>query len=102
MLIFVVKSIPVRCVIEVKNADKSCSERGEINQPVTETFAIVPTNSLFKDVVRTVLLKLGYSIHEASTAKGKDSLLHSWTHESGKTFHTLLPVKNQNFCINLK
>jgi len=36
-----------------------------------ESFAIVPSNTLFKDVVKTVLLKLGYSTNEALSAKGK-------------------------------
>ena len=68
-LFIVVKSIPVRCVIEIRSGD-TCADGG-VCQPETETFAIVPSNSLFRDVVKTVLLKLGYSIHEAITAKGR-------------------------------
>ncbi|XP_067939002.1 homeobox protein dve-1-like [Watersipora subatra] len=64
-----VKSIPIRCMIEVRSGGTSCADGG-LDQPDTETFAIVPTNSLFKDVVKTVLQKLGYSPHEAAAAKG--------------------------------
>lgn len=67
-----VKSIPIRCLIEVKSSEKSCSSStGSSVQPETESFAIVPSNSLFRDVVKTVLGKLGYSPQDAANAKGK-------------------------------
>lgn len=69
-----VKSIPIRCLIEVKSEDRSCATSAGPVQPETESFAIVPSNSLFKDVVTTVLMKLGYSSQDASNAKGRKLL----------------------------
>lgn len=66
------KSIPIRCMIEVLvKDDQGCN--GEAVEK--ESFAIVPSTTLFKDVVKTVLLKLGYSSQDISNAKGKYLLI---------------------------
>ena len=66
-----VKSIPIRCLIEVRSEEKACSFSTGSVPPETESFAIVPSNSLFRDVVKTVLTKLGYSAQDSANAKGK-------------------------------
>lgn len=59
------KSIPIHCVVE---QIQSCSQGGE---PVElDSYAIVPGTAVFSDLVRTALIKLGYSSSEAVGAKG--------------------------------
>lgn len=63
------KSIPIRCLIETVGVEQvACGGSKEIEK---ESFAIVPSSSLFKDVVKTVLLKLGYSSQDVANAKGQ-------------------------------
>lgn len=72
VFVTIVKSIPVRCVIEVKSEESTCkNDTITGGHTETSTFAIIPSKSLFKDVVKTALIKLGYSKREASAAKGK-------------------------------
>lgn len=63
------KSIPIRCLIETVGAEQSFC--GGSKETEKESFAIVPSSSLFKDVVKTVLLKLGYSSQDVANAKGQ-------------------------------
>ena len=81
------KSIPIHCVVE--QVGGSGGSNGDVlpklahsgptpsltrtNGSSTEldTFAIVPGSTLFSDLVRAALVKIGYSATEALGAKGK-------------------------------
>ena len=96
---FAGKSIPIHCVVEQAGRN-GCGPRGpsSVAGPIKsppegmvaprapglgrhngstssgmdlDTFAIVPGSTLFSEVVRTALLKIGYSTTEALGAKGQ-------------------------------
>ncbi|KAK3088085.1 hypothetical protein FSP39_014495 [Pinctada imbricata] len=66
-----VKSLPIHCVIEQTTgpltfeADSSGSSNIEL-----DSYAILPSSTLFSELVRTSLVKLGYSATETINAKG--------------------------------
>ena len=79
MFVFVAgKSKPIHCVID---------HASPANRPVTppsaksnapcetnvelDTYAILPSNTLFSEIVRVALVKLGYTAAEAIGAKGR-------------------------------
>ncbi|KAG8201390.1 hypothetical protein JTE90_016865 [Oedothorax gibbosus] len=64
---FSARSIPVHCVVEQITAQ---GQSVDITQTDTGNYAIIPGNVLFSDLVRTALLKLGYSHPGAQAAKG--------------------------------
>ena len=76
------KSKPIHCVIEhasppskpVTPPSAKSNAPCEINVEL-DTYAILPSNTLFSEIVRVALVKLGYTSAEAIGAKGKLKLL---------------------------
>lgn len=76
------KSVPVHCLIEqVQHTQNTSNSEGHSNnrgsgsshqQPTAEidTYAIISASTPFNEIVKTALLKLGYTPSEASGAKG--------------------------------
>ncbi|KAG1714195.1 DNA-binding protein SATB2 [Nymphon striatum] len=69
-----VRSVPVHCLIEqfqqsVGEAHNTASS-GHLAPVENDTYAIISSTTLFSEIVKTVLLKLGYSLSEATGAKG--------------------------------
>lgn len=65
-LIFLGKSLPVHCIVEQIPGPQACGQHVEL-----DSYAIVPCDTLFNDLVRTALGKLGYSTSQILGAKGK-------------------------------
>ena len=70
------KSLPIRCVVEQYTTGSTGTPvNGERpQQPTlreTDTYAILPANTPFCEIVRTALVKIGYAAPEAMGAKGK-------------------------------
>ncbi|KAF8790222.1 DNA-binding protein SATB2 like protein [Argiope bruennichi] len=63
------RSIPVHCIVEqVTPQGQSVNlSQAAVDQ---DSFAIIPSNALFSEIVHTALSKLGYSSSAALTAKG--------------------------------
>ncbi|XP_035221528.1 uncharacterized protein LOC118194489 isoform X2 [Stegodyphus dumicola] len=59
------KSLPVHCIIEQIPGPQACGQYVEL-----DSYAIVPNDTLFSDLVRTALGKLGYSGAQIVGAKG--------------------------------
>ncbi|XP_015910068.1 uncharacterized protein [Parasteatoda tepidariorum] len=59
------KSLPVHCIIEQNPGPQACGQYVEL-----DSYAIVPCETLFSDLVRTALGKLGYSGSQIVGAKG--------------------------------
>lgn len=66
IFIFVGKSLPVHCIVEQIPGPQACGQHVEL-----DSYAIVPCDTLFNDLVRTALGKLGYSTSQILGAKGK-------------------------------
>ncbi|GBM46410.1 hypothetical protein AVEN_160999-1 [Araneus ventricosus] len=64
------RSIPVHCIVEqVTPQGQSVNlSQAAVDQ---DSFAIIPSNALFSEIVHTALSKLGYSSSAALTAKGE-------------------------------
>lgn len=69
--LFIAKSIPIHCIIE-KTLSKLSRDDHQLTVDV-DSYAIVPHNTPFADIVRTALIKIGYTSVEASRAKGRFS-----------------------------
>lgn len=63
---FLGKSLPVHCIVEQIPGPQACGQHVEL-----DSYAIVPCDTLFNDLVRTALGKLGYSTSQILGAKGK-------------------------------
>ncbi len=81
-LMFVGKSMPIHCVIEqasvsgrpttppsAKNTSTTSPALCDSNVEL-DTYAILPSTTLFSEIVRVALVKLGYTSAEAIGAKG--------------------------------
>ncbi|XP_069106867.1 homeobox protein dve-1-like [Argopecten irradians] len=66
------KSLPVHCIIEQTTGavNFDSPECGANSSVELDSYAILPSTTLFGEVVRTALIKLGYNAAEAITAKG--------------------------------
>lgn len=62
-----VKLLPIRCLVEKVVSGR---KQDTAASTPTENYAVVPGGSLFRDIVQTALIKLGYSIQESASAKG--------------------------------
>lgn len=69
-IIIIGKSLPVHCIIEQIPGPQACGQHVEL-----DSYAIVPCDTPFNDLVRTALGKLGYSTSQILGAKGKN-----WTY----------------------
>ena len=79
---FAGKSKPIHCVIEHASppsrpvtppsakSNAPCESNVEL-----DTYAILPSNTLFSEIVRVALVKLGYTAAEAIGAKGRFTLI---------------------------
>lgn len=63
------KCLPVHCIIEQIPGPQACGQYVEL-----DSYAIVPNDTLFSDLVRTALGKLGYSGSQILGAKGLFSI----------------------------
>ena len=70
--IFPAKSIPIHCVVE---QTPPCSDSNAEPQVELDTYAILPGSTLFSEIVRTALIKIGYTAAEATAAKGTRKLI---------------------------
>ncbi|XP_035205075.1 uncharacterized protein LOC118180028 isoform X2 [Stegodyphus dumicola] len=63
------RSIPVHCIVEQVTPQ---GQSVDLSQAAVDldNYAIIPSNALFSEIVRTALNKLGYSSSEALAAKG--------------------------------
>ena len=76
------KSKPIHCVIEhasppsrpVTPPSAKSNVPCETNVEL-DTYAILPSNTLFSEIVRVALVKLGYTAAEAIGAKGRFTLI---------------------------
>ncbi|GIY30473.1 DNA-binding protein SATB1, partial [Caerostris extrusa] len=59
------RCLPVHCIIEQIPGPQACGQYVEL-----DSYAIVPSDTLFSDLVRTALAKLGYSGAQILGAKG--------------------------------
>lgn len=59
------KSLPVHCIVEQIPGPQACGQHVEL-----DSYAIIPSDTLFNDLVRTALGKLGYSTAQILGAKG--------------------------------
>ncbi|KAG8193005.1 hypothetical protein JTE90_028125 [Oedothorax gibbosus] len=59
------KCLPVHCIIEQVPGPQACGQYVEL-----DSYAIIPCDTLFSDLVRTALGKLGYSVSQILGAKG--------------------------------
>ena len=59
------KSLPVHCIVEQIPGPQACGQHVEL-----DSYAIVPCETPFNDLVRTALGKLGYSTSQILGAKG--------------------------------
>lgn len=77
---FVGKSLPVHCIVEQIPGPQACGQHVEL-----DSYAIVPCDTLFNDLVRTALGKLGYSTAQILGAKGKVcfKLFSETSHKTG-------------------
>lgn len=66
---FIGKSLPVHCIVEQIPGPQACGQHVEL-----DSYAIVPCDTPFNDLVRTALGKLGYSTSQILGAKGKMNL----------------------------
>ncbi|XP_021365208.1 mucin-12-like [Mizuhopecten yessoensis] len=66
------KSLPVHCIIEQTTGVVTFDtpECGSNSSVELDSYAILPSTTLFGEVVRTALIKLGYNPSEAISAKG--------------------------------
>ncbi|XP_074657006.1 uncharacterized protein LOC141910186 isoform X2 [Tubulanus polymorphus] len=74
------KSVPIHCIVEQMsspgNADSVCpSQHAAVTGAAAasvelDSYAIIPCSTLFNEIVRSALMKLGYSTTESMTAKG--------------------------------
>ncbi|XP_060068151.1 uncharacterized protein LOC132548313 [Ylistrum balloti] len=66
------KSLPVHCIIEQTTGmvNFDTPECGSNISVELDSYAILPSTTLFGEVVRTALIKLGYNATEAISAKG--------------------------------
>ncbi|GIY56242.1 ULD domain-containing protein [Caerostris extrusa] len=64
------RSIPVHCIVEQVTPQ---GQSVNISQAAVDldSFAIIPSTTLFSEIVHTALNKLGYSSSAALTAKGR-------------------------------
>ncbi|XP_064652363.1 homeobox protein dve-1-like isoform X2 [Lineus longissimus] len=62
------KSMPVHCLIETTASPQGFESGG--GSVELDSYAIIPNTTLFSEIVRTALIKLGYSPSEAMGAKG--------------------------------
>lgn len=68
-----VKSLPIHCVIEQTNGPLTFEPDNTATYNVElDTYAILPCTTLFSELLRTALVKLGYNANEAMNAKGFD------------------------------
>lgn len=66
-----VKSLPIHCVIEQTNGPLTFEPDNTATYNVElDTYAILPCTTLFSELLRTALIKLGYNANEAMNAKG--------------------------------
>ncbi|XP_062617371.1 uncharacterized protein LOC134279048 [Saccostrea cucullata] len=66
-----VKSLPIHCVIEQTSGPLTFEPENTATYSVElDTYAILPCTTLFSELVRTALIKLGYNANEAMNAKG--------------------------------
>lgn len=61
------KSMPIHCIVE-QAAGCNGEKKAEVDM---DTYAILPSTTLFNEIIRVALIKLGYSVVEAMGAKGK-------------------------------
>lgn len=59
------KSMPVHCIVEHIPGPQACGQYVEL-----DSYAIIPQDTLFCELVRTALVKLGYSVSQVLGAKG--------------------------------
>ena len=66
------KSMPIHCIVEQANSCRSDASSGKQTDPSVEmdTYAILPSSTLFNEIIRVAMIKLGYSVVEAMGAKG--------------------------------
>ena len=66
--VFLGKSLPIHCIVE----QSTCDDRGTSQHNIeVDSYAIIPGNTLFCEILRTALLKLGYTATDCIGAKGK-------------------------------
>ena len=63
--------MPIHCIIEQTKLRKTGETETFID---LDTYAILPGSTLFCEIVRTALIKLGYTAAEAMGAKGKPNV----------------------------
>ncbi|XP_021000719.1 homeobox protein dve-1 isoform X2 [Parasteatoda tepidariorum] len=63
------RSIPVHCIVEQVSPQGQSVDLSQSSVDL-DNYAIIPSNALFSELVRTALNKLGYSSSEALAAKG--------------------------------
>ncbi|XP_018917493.2 uncharacterized protein dve isoform X2 [Bemisia tabaci] len=61
------KSLPVHCVVEIISSLQSWKTEGQVE---TDSYVIIPANTVFCDLVQVALHRLGYSRENAAAAKG--------------------------------
>lgn len=72
LVFFVAKSIPVHCIVEQVPSPQNCDHASEMQSSVElDSYAIVPSHTLFSELVRTALFKLGYATSDVLGAKGE-------------------------------
>lgn len=71
------KAVPIHCLIEqlqqgIGETHNSATS-GHLTPVENDTYAVISGTTLFSEIVKTALLKLGYSLSEATGAKGNDN-----------------------------
>ena len=65
------KSLPIHCVVEQTNGPVTFEDDGSSHYTVElDSYAILPCTTLFSELVRAALVKLGYNSTESMNAKG--------------------------------
>lgn len=65
------KSLPIHCVVEQTSGAVSFDDDGSSHYTVElDSYAILPCTTLFSELVRAALVKLGYNSTESMNAKG--------------------------------
>ncbi|XP_052086307.1 uncharacterized protein LOC127723643 isoform X5 [Mytilus californianus] len=65
------KSLPIHCVVEQTSGPVSFDDDGSSHYTVElDSYAILPCTTLFSELVRAALVKLGYNSTESMNAKG--------------------------------
>lgn len=70
------KSLPIHCIVEHHRGPGGDRGASDID---LDTYAILPSSTMFSEIVRTALTKLGYTAAEAMGAKGNNHVMQNVT-----------------------